>query len=415
MPDRFRLTIPPAFRICRFAIYWVGMVFAWGGTQMMLWTALWQIRTLTDQPAALGIVGLIKVVPTILVSLSAGLVADRFNRRNVLFVTQGVMALVSLALVALGERIQLWHIYALVASWSLAFSYDLPARQSLVPNLVPDEDLSNALSLQTISFTIGGLAGPALSGVLIARFGIGTAYSISAVFQGVMLLALVFIGPVGQKYAAAARSAGSRRANSSAIREGVDFTFKNPLILSSMLLDFFATFLTRADPLMPIVANDILHVGPVEYGWLASGQAAGSAIAGLALAQVHTIRRQGRVLLISVALIGVGAVLFGASRSFPLTLLALMLIGGADAVSSIIRNTLRQLETPDEMRGRMTGVNQIFFMGGPQLGEWKSGLLGQWIGVPPAIMVGGLACILVTGAVGIRWPQLRMYAPEEAA
>jgi MFS family permease len=176
-----------------------------------------------------------------------------------------------------------------------------------------------------------------------------------------------------------------------------------------MLLDFFATLLTRSDPLMPIVANDILKVGPVEYGWLASAQAAGSTLAGLTLSQVPKIRHQGRVLVAAVMMIGVGAIGFGLSRSLPLTLLALMLIGASDAVSSIIRNTLRQLETPDEMRGRMTGVNQVFFMGGPQLGEWRSGLFGNWIGVPAGIALGGGACILVTGWVAARWPALRKY------
>ncbi len=403
-----RLTLPPAFRYPRFAVFCAGMALAEAGTQLFAWTILWHIRTLTDQPAALGTVGLMRLVPILLLSLFAGMAADRFKRRNVLIVTQSVLILVSACPLFFADGERLAALYALIAVQSTALSFDLPSKQSLVPNLVTEQHLTNAFSLQAISFQIGGLIGPALSGILIARWGLSTAYSASLALHIMMLVVLIVIGPVRQRTALPER----QRANWSGLlsmQEGIRFTFRNPLILSSMLLDFFATLFTRADSLMPIIATDILKVGPFQYGWLASSRPIGSAIAGLILSFSHGIRRQGRVLIIAIVMIGAGTGVFGVSRSFSLTFMALVLIGAADAVSSIIRNTLRQLETPDEIRGRMTGVNQVFFMGGPQLGEWKSGLLGQWIGVPAAIILGGAASILMTGAIGQRWPQIWRY------
>ncbi len=408
------MRIPPALRHRRFLIYWIGIVFAWAGTQMQLWSLLWHIRTLTDQPIALGTVGLIRVLPTILLSLLAGAAADTFNRRSVMFVTQSVMVLVSLSfgLLTVGGGLALWQIYALVGVQALAVTFDLPARQSLVPHLVPARELPNALSLQTMGFQVGGLAGPALSGVLIDRWGLQTAYLVSASCVAVMVLSLAALGAVGPGKETAARGRPWGM-GLEAIRDGLRFTFRHPLILSSMFLDFLATLFTRADTLMPIIARDILGVGPVAYGWLSSAQAIGAALAGLLLSQAGEIRYQGRLLLVSVVMIGVGAVGFGLSRWFPLTMAALIVIGASDAVSSIIRNTLRQLQTPDRMRGRMVGVNQMFFMGGPQLGELKSGLLGQWLGVPLAVAAGGVACLLSVGWVARRWPQLAAYNGDE--
>jgi MFS family permease len=176
-----------------------------------------------------------------------------------------------------------------------------------------------------------------------------------------------------------------------------------------MLLDFFATFFSSANTLMPIVARDVLHVGEVEYGWLSSAQAIGAVAAALAVSQVRIIRKQGPLFLGSVVAFGLATILFGASRLFWLAMTALILIGAADAVSTIVRNTIRQLHTPDYLRGRMTSVNQIFFMGGPQLGEVEAGLVAQFFGAPFAIISGGIGCILAVGWIVRRWPQLWHY------
>jgi len=177
-----------------------------------------------------------------------------------------------------------------------------------------------------------------------------------------------------------------------------------------MLLDFLATLLTRADSLMPYFARDILGLNAAQYGWLSAASAMGASAAALTLTQVRQIRRQGALLLGSVGMIGAAAVIFGNSRSFPLSLLALILAGASDSVSSIIRNTIRQLNTPDKLRGRMTSVNQIFFMGGPYLGDVKNGFLGTTpIGVPLAVALGGVVCVASVGWVARKWPGLRRY------
>jgi MFS family permease len=180
-----------------------------------------------------------------------------------------------------------------------------------------------------------------------------------------------------------------------------------------MLLDFVATFFASANTMMPIVARDILKVGEVGYGILSSAQSIGSVLAALVISQMSFLRRQGPVFLWAVVVFGVATVVFGVSHAFLLALLALVLMGAADAVSTIIRNTIRQLQTPDPMRGRMTSVNQIFFQGGPQLGEVEAGVVAQLFGVPFAIVSGGIGCIVGMILIVLKWPQLRTYDGDE--
>ena len=180
-----------------------------------------------------------------------------------------------------------------------------------------------------------------------------------------------------------------------------------------MIIDFFATFFASANTLMPIIAVDVLHVGAVAYGWLSSAQAIGAMAAALVISQIHEIRRQGKVFLVSVILFGIATIIFGAVRSFLLAMLALIIMGAADTVSTIIRNTIRQLNTPDYIRGRMTSINQIFFQGGPQLGEVEAGVVAQIFGAPIAIISGGIGCILAVILIARHWPQLRNYNGDE--
>ena len=180
-----------------------------------------------------------------------------------------------------------------------------------------------------------------------------------------------------------------------------------------MILDFFATFFASANTLMPIVAKDILHVGAIGYGVLSSAQAFGSINAAVIISQVRQIKRQGEVFLVAVIIFGLSTIIFGATTSFMLAVIALMVVGAADTVSTIIRNTIRQLATPDYIRGRMTSVNQIFFQGGPQLGEIEAGVVGQVFGVAFAIISGGIGCIIATILIARRWPQVRRYNGDE--
>jgi MFS family permease len=182
-----------------------------------------------------------------------------------------------------------------------------------------------------------------------------------------------------------------------------------------MILDFLATFFSSANTLLPFVAQDILKVSVQEYGWLSAGQSIGAVTVALLFSQRDKIRRQGQLLLAAVVSFGLSTVLFGASRTFLMALFALVFVGASDSVSTILRNTIRQLQTPDHIRGRMVSINQIFFAGGPQLGEIESGVVAQFFGVPAAIISGGIGCIFAALAVSGIWPQLRRYKGDEPA
>ncbi len=405
--------LPPALHHRKFALLWAGMLISVAGSQMQLWALFWHIRTLSDQPVAVSGVGVARFLPILLLSLFAGLVADRHNRRRVMLVTQSLMTLTALVLAGLTAFgiIRLWHIYLLTALQAAAIAFDTPARQALIPNLLPKADLPSAFSLNSIAMTTGSIVGPALSGVVIAYAGQEFTYLFNAVSYLAVIGALIAMGEVPQQ--AAARLTIARGIDWEAIRQGIRFILHSPIILSSMLLDFLATFFSSANTLLPFIAQDILRVGPVEYGWLAGAQSIGGILAGLALSQRSNLRRQGVILLNAVLVFGAATIVFGLSRWFWLTFLALALIGGADAVSTVLRNTIRQLQTPDALRGRMVSINQIFFMGGPQLGEIEAGLVAQAFGVPAAIITGGIGCILAVGLVTWRWPQLRRFNGDE--
>ncbi len=405
------LHIPPALLHRRFRLLWAGLAISVAGSQMQLWALLWHIRTLTDQPIAIGGIGLARVVPIIVFSLVGGALADTFNRRQVLFVTQSVMALVALTLAWLTfqGRIELWQIYLLTAIQAMAIAFDLPARQALVPNLIPAEILPNAFSMQSIAFEVGAIVGPALSGMVIAYLGQGYTYLINAISFGAVIIALALIGPVTQTVVGEKRPEVSLKA----IKEGVRFILSQPIILSSMVLDFFATFFSSANTLLPFFAQDILKVGAVEYGWLSAAQAMGAMAAALVISQLQAIRRQGPIFLYSVVAFGLATIAFGLARNFWVAMAALALIGASDSVSMIIRNTIRQLQTPDHLRGRMTSINMIFFQGGPQLGELEAGVVAQLFSVPVAIVSGGIGCIVAVGWIARRWPQLRSYNGDE--
>jgi MFS family permease len=343
----------------------------------------------------------------IVFSLVGGVVADTLNRRKVMFITQSGMALTAAGLAALSfsDTIQIWHIYALTALQALFISFDLPARQSLVPNLVPARDLANAFSMTSIAFNTGAIFGPLLSGLVIAVFGQAYTYLFNAISFGAVLLALILMGPAPQQGRRAMQDMGGV----AALGEGVRFIFSRPIILSSMLLDFFATFFSSANTMLPIIARDILKVGETGFGVLSAAQPVGSVITSLALSQAGQIRRQGPLLLGAVVVFGLATIAFGLAPNFALAVLALIVMGNADALSTIIRNTIRQLNTPDTLRGRMTSINQVFFMGGPQLGEVEAGLVASLFGVPAAIVSGGLGCILAAAWIRWRWPELAQY------
>jgi MFS family permease len=323
-----------------------------------------------------------------------------------MMLTQSAMALIAVALAVLTFRglAQVWPIYLLAALSSAAGSFDAPARQSLIPNLVPREHLANAISLNAIMLQTASVVGPSIGGLLIAQLGIGWVYVANALSFGGVITALGLM-----RHTPAVR-AEPGTVSVRAMTEGLRFVFSAPLIRSTMLLDFFATLFSSATALLPIFAQDILHVGARGYGWLYAAPPVGALLTSAAMVRlVDSIKRRGVVLLCAVFAYGMATVVFGMSRTFWITFLALALTGAADTVSTVFRNIVRHMETPDHLRGRMVGVNMVFFTGGPQLGELEAGLVANWFGAPFSVISGGLACALATLIVALRTPALRRY------
>jgi len=406
--------VPPALKSRNFALFWSGLLISMVGSQMQQWALFWHISQLSKDPIAVSVVGGVRFVAVLCFSLLGGLLADRYNRRSILYFTQSTAMLVALILAALTLTgvIQLWHIYVLTGVQAISMAFDLPARQALVPNLVPRDILPSAFSLQSIAFNTGAIVGPALSGIVIGYLGQAATYLINALSFLAVILALVLLKDVYQQPSEIRNGLGAALAD---IRDGVRFISRQPLILSSMILDFIATFFSAANTLLPYFAQNVLHVGEVAYGWLAAAQSIGAVTVGLIASQYNHIRRQGPLLLGSVVVFGLATILFGAARTYALVFVALIMIGAADSVSTIIRNTIRQLITPDSLRGRMVSINQIFFMGGPQLGEVEAGAVAKYFGVPFAIVSGGIGAILGVFLVASMWPTLARYNGDELA
>jgi MFS family permease len=406
--------VPPALKYRNFALLWSGLLVSMIGTQMQQWALFWHISQLSKDPIAVSVVGGVRFVAVLCFSLFGGLMADRYNRRGILFFTQTTAMLVALILgvLTLTGAIQLWHIYLLTGIQAVAIAFDLPARQALVPNLVPRDILPSAFSLQSIAFNTGAILGPALSGIIIGYLGQEAVYFINALSFLAVIFALIFLESVRQQQGEIKNGLWAALAD---IRDGVHFIRHQPLIFSSMILDFIATFFSSANTLLPYFAQNVLHVGEVAYGWLAAAQSIGAVTVGLVASQYSRIRQQGPLLVGSVVVFGLATILFGAARIYALVFISLILIGAADSVSTIIRNTIRQLITPDTLRGRMTSINQIFFMGGPQLGEIEAGVVAQYFGVPVAIISGGIGAILGVWLVASIWPSLTRYNGDEPA
>jgi MFS family permease len=399
-----------------FRLLWIGLFISFTGSMMQNAALLWHVSLLVPperKGLALGIVGLVRVVPIVVFSLISGMVADAWDRRKVMKWTQIAATLVAigLAMLAFAGSTRVWPIYTLAALGAAVGAFDLPARQSLMPTLVPREHLPNAISLQTIMFQTASVLGPSLGGLVIAGGGVGWVYVLNAISFGFVLVALVMMRDVPER----APSPGGPKDDISlrAAMEGLRFVFSAPLIRSTMLLDFFATFFSSATALLPIFAQDILHVGATGYGWLFAAPAAGAMLMSAVMVSLaDRIERRGRVLLWAIAGYGAATVVFGFSRSFWLTFLCLAITGATDTVSTIIRNIIRQLATPDRIRGRMIGVNMVFFMGGPQLGELEAGAVANWFGAPFSVISGGIGCLMATAWVASSTPMLRHLRRE---
>ncbi len=395
----------PAFSYRDFKIYLPSQFISSTGSQMQFVALNWHIYELTHSALALGLIGLLRFLPILFFSLIGGSVADAHNRKKVLYITESSLAILSiiLAYLTFTKTITPLMIFIITALGAVCISFEVPARQSLVPNLVDKKDLQNALSIFAIFHQTSQILGPALSGLLIANSGLTLVYVFNAISFVIVLIGLKLLNTSGE-------IVGPKTGFSfAAIKEGLHFVRNKTIIWSTMLLDFFSTFFSTAAALLPIFAKDILHVGPLGLGLLYSAQSIGAVSAGLLLAHKHNLSKQGIILLCSVILYAVGTIIFGLSKIFFISFIALVIIGAGDGISTIIRNTIRQLETPDYIRGRMSSVNMIFFMGGPQLGDFEAGALAFLVGGPLSVIIGGVSTIAIVILMAVKIPTMRNY------
>ena len=389
-----------ALRHRDFRLLWLGQLVSTTGSQMQLVAINWHVYLLTRSSLALGAVGLVRVVPIIFCSLLGGVVADAFDRRRLLVITQSVMLLSAglLAAITAPGLGSVWPIYLLTAVSSAAVAFDNPARQALLPMLVPAEVFPNAVSLGLIAFQVSMIAGPALAGLILsafsqqsAAFGPALVYALNAISFLAVIIAVLLMRVSGRAHMGETEAS---RVSFGALREGLRFVRHTPIIVQTMTLDFVATFFASATALLPIISKEVLKVGARGYGVLAASPAIGSVLAAFVMARLGVVRRQGATVIGAVAVYGAATVAFGLSKFFWFSLLMLAVTGAADTVSTVLRQTIRQLVTPNHLRGRMTSVNMIFFMGGPQLGEMEAGVVAKLIGAPLSVVTGGIGCLV---------------------
>jgi MFS family permease len=404
-PDARQRKQPLApFRSRDFSLLWFGSFVSQAGSQMHIVAVSWQVYVLTKDPLSLGGIGVARIIPLVLLALGSGVLADALDRRKLMLFSQIAMMLCSAALAFASSMgiATVWWIYIVTALSSAAGTLGMPARQAIVPSLVPREHLSSALSLNIISWQAATIMGPTLGGFVIAWLGVASVYLIDAISFVAVIVALLLMrvgALVGER----------RPVNVKAALEGFEFVRRNTLIWSTMLLDFLATFFSSATVLLPLFATDILKVGPQGVGLLYAAPSVGAVLASAILSVRGTLRRQGPILLVSVVLYGICTAIFGLSSSFWLSIFMLMGVGASDTVSMVVRQTIRQLTTPDEMRGRMTAVGMLFFAGGPQLGEIEAGVAARMLGGPLSVAAGGLVCVVMVGVMSLLTPRLRTY------
>jgi MFS family permease len=386
----------------------MGQIVSVTGSQMQFVAINWHVYLLTKSAFALGLVGLFRGLPIILCSLAGGVVADAVDRKRLMMVTQTVM-LVSAALLTAGTLANLksvWPIYVLSGLASAATAFDVPARQALMPTLVPPDDFPNAVSLGILVFNVSTIAGPAIAGFLLAESGPAIIYGLNALSFLAVIAALIAMRASGKADDERERKDALSFA---ALTEGLKFVWHTPIIVQTMTLDFAATFFASATLLLPIFAQERLHVGARGYGFLAAAPAIGSVFTALVMARFGSFRRQGRLVVGSVAVFGVATAAFGVSTVYWFSLLMLAVTGASDTVSTVLRQTIRQLVTPNHLRGRMTSINMMFFMGGPQLGELEAGTVAALIGAPLSVVTGGLGSLICAAIAAVKSKSLMEF------
>jgi len=397
-----------AFLSRDFRLYQMARVMVIIGAEAQALAVAWQVYQITHRALDLGYTGLALFLPGVLLILPSGHVADRYDRRRVVLVCYSLQMLCTSALFwfAYGGLHSVWPIYAVLALIGTGRSFSGPASSALVPHLVPKEHFVNAVTWGSTIFQIANIAGPAIGGILFTLPLRGRIGGASAVFVFTLLTLVGYLVLISMLSVRPGRM--EKRATSiDVVLAGFHYVWQRKILLGSISLDLFAVLLGGSVALLPIFAQDILHAGPRGLGILRAAPALGALTTSISLAFRPIRRGAGKKMFIGVTLFGLGTIAFGLSRSIPLSVLALMLVGGADMVSVVIRSSLLQLATPPEMRGRVSAVNSLFLGASNELGEFESGLTAQWWGAVRAVVIGGIASLTVTGLWSIFFPSLR--------
>jgi MFS family permease len=400
-------SVPPVLRHRDFDLYWSGVVLSQIGTRGAVAANLYQVYDLTGSVALTGMVGGAQAVALLVLSPLGGVYADRLDRRLLLQAAQAVSLVVALVLSVLTftGNVQAWHVIASALLATAAATFDQPARQALIPALVPRQQLPQAIALLNPSREVAVLVGPALAGLLIAWEGPGLVYLLDAVTYAVLVVVLALIRVRGL-----AEGGGPRRSVLASIAEGGRYVARRPLIWKLMGLDLVATICGAYRVVLPALAVDVLAVGPTGYGLLSSAPSAGALLATYSVFRVvDRSRRQGSVLLVSTALYGLGAIAFAQSPWFFLTVAFGLLLGAFDAMSTTIRHAAVQIETPDHIRGRVQAFYQMSSRGGPAIGDMVIGAFAGVVGPVVALTVGGLGPLLTAAALLVRRNVVREY------
>ena len=387
-------------RLRAFTRFMVARLFGITANQMLLVALAWQMYDLTDSAWDLGLVGLFQFVPALLFTLPAGQVVDRVHRGRIVVVCTLVQALVGITMgAAVGSASTSRElILALSAVLGTTRAFQMPAQQALTPLLVPHALLARAVALSSSTVQVGVIGGPALGGVLYA-LGAGWVYAVCAVLS---LCASALTSQVHYTH----RQAEAGAVSWSQMLAGLHFVWHKKVLLGAVTLDMFAVLLGGATALLPIYARDILHVGPQGLGLLRAAPAVGALVMSLVLTRWPLRRQVGRALFGSVALFGLATVAFGISEQFWWSWLALAVTGAADNISVVVRLTIMQLETPDEMRGRVAAVNSLFIGASNQLGEFESGTVAAFWGPEASVVSGGLGTVLIAALWWMMFPTL---------
>ncbi|MCE5986245.1 MFS transporter [Pseudomonas sp. 5FOS] len=374
-----------------FLAFWLARVFTASGFQMLTVAIGWHLYQLTGNVLDLGLVGLVEFAPRVLFMLHTGHVADRYDRRKVAALCQSLQGLIALAL-ALGsatDNVTRELIFALAFLLGATRSFEMPATQALLPNVVPAGLFPRAVAASASATQTATIVAPAVGGFLYA-FGSIWVYGPTVALYAiacVLTLSLQARGQVAQR----------GRASIESLLAGIRFIRSRPDILGAISLDLFAVLLGGATALLPVFAKDILLTGPLGLGLLRSAPAVGALLMSLWLARFPFERNVGRTMFTAVGVFGVATIAFGLSTSFWFSLAVLVVLGAADMISMVIRGAFVQLETPDEMRGRVSAVNGLFIGASNQLGEFESGVTAHWFGTVPAVVLGGVGTLVVTG------------------